>query len=63
MCRRPRVDYTPEDDDFLCRYLAAHHPNGSWQSRKTYNTLASDFPDHILLANTFDCSGRYRRDQ
>ncbi|WWD05599.1 hypothetical protein V865_003680 [Kwoniella europaea PYCC6329] len=36
-----RVDYTPQDDDFLCRYLAAHYPSGAWSSRKTYGTLAS----------------------
>lgn len=38
---RVRVDYTGEDDDFLCRYLAAHHPSGSWHSRKTYENLVS----------------------
>ncbi|WVW80276.1 hypothetical protein I302_102254 [Kwoniella bestiolae CBS 10118] len=35
----PRNEYTPQDDDFLCRYLAAHHPTGSWGSRKTYENL------------------------
>ncbi|WVF66019.1 hypothetical protein IAT40_000757 [Kwoniella sp. CBS 6097] len=33
---KPRTEYTPQDDDFLCRWLAAHHPHGSWSSRKTY---------------------------
>ncbi|WVQ93651.1 hypothetical protein IAU59_000727 [Kwoniella sp. CBS 9459] len=33
---KPRTEYTPEDDDFVTRWLAAHHPNGSWSSRKTY---------------------------
>ncbi|OCF56543.1 hypothetical protein L486_05393 [Kwoniella mangroviensis CBS 10435] len=36
-----RVDYTPQDDDFLCRYLAAHYPSGAWSSRKTYESLVS----------------------
>ncbi|WWC68514.1 uncharacterized protein I206_102443 [Kwoniella pini CBS 10737] len=36
-----RVDYTPQDDDFLCRYLAAYHPAGSWASRKTYQNLVA----------------------
>ncbi|WVQ65039.1 uncharacterized protein L199_003209 [Kwoniella botswanensis] len=36
-----RVDYTPQDDDFLCRYLAAHYPTGAWSSRKTYQNLVS----------------------
>ncbi|OCF36295.1 hypothetical protein I316_02169 [Kwoniella heveanensis BCC8398] len=36
---KPRTEYTPQDDDFLCRYLAAHHRNGSWASRKTYVSL------------------------
>ncbi|WRT65810.1 uncharacterized protein IL334_002759 [Kwoniella shivajii] len=38
---KPRVEYTPQDDDFLCRYLAAHNPDGSWGSRKTYHNLAA----------------------
>ncbi|KAK8861691.1 hypothetical protein IAR55_002514 [Kwoniella newhampshirensis] len=38
---QPRNDYSPSDDDFLCRYLAAHFPGGSWGSRKTYDTLLS----------------------
>ncbi|OXG71818.1 hypothetical protein C349_06963 [Cryptococcus neoformans var. grubii Br795] len=36
---KPRIDYTHEDDDFLCRYLAAYYPGGSWSSRKTYQML------------------------
>ncbi|KAL7424657.1 hypothetical protein Q5752_000341 [Cryptotrichosporon argae] len=35
----PRNEYTPEDDDFVCRYLAAYHHKGSWGSRKTFRTL------------------------
>ncbi|TYJ55567.1 hypothetical protein B9479_003717 [Cryptococcus floricola] len=38
-----RVDYTPDDDDFLCRWLAAHFGSlKSLSSRKTYVTLISD---------------------
>ncbi|ODN77126.1 hypothetical protein L202_05657 [Cryptococcus amylolentus CBS 6039] len=38
-----RVDYTPDDDDFLCRWLAAHFgSSGSLSSRKTYEMLAAD---------------------
>ncbi|WWD16386.1 hypothetical protein CI109_100812 [Kwoniella shandongensis] len=36
---QPRKDYTGQDDDFLCRFLAAYFPKGSWGSRKTYITL------------------------
>lgn len=36
---RPRIDYSPQDDEFLCRYLAKHHTSGSWSSRKTYETM------------------------
>ncbi|ODN73527.1 hypothetical protein L202_08028 [Cryptococcus amylolentus CBS 6039] len=38
-----RGDYTPDDDDFLCRWLAAHFGTlGSLSSRITYVMLASD---------------------
>ena len=47
---RLRVDYTPQDDDFLCRYLATYHPNGSWRSRKTYNSLVSTITKCTLAA-------------
>lgn len=33
------MEYTPEEDDFLCRYLAAWHPDGSWLSRKTFEIM------------------------
>lgn len=36
---RARTEYTPEDDEFLCRYLAAFHPSGAWGSRKTYEVM------------------------
>lgn len=35
----PRTEYTPQDDDFLARYLAYWHANGSWYSRKTYKNM------------------------
>ncbi|KAK4690077.1 hypothetical protein P7C73_g31, partial [Tremellales sp. Uapishka_1] len=38
---QPRVDFTPEDDDFMMRYLAAFHRGGSWGSRKTYETMVN----------------------
>lgn len=38
---RPRNEYTPHDDDFLCRFLAAYYPHGSHGSRKTYQDLVS----------------------
>ncbi|WWC60432.1 uncharacterized protein I303_103004 [Kwoniella dejecticola CBS 10117] len=44
----PRVDYTPQDDDFLCRYLAAYHPTGAWASRKTYQNLAASYPRYPI---------------
>lgn len=39
------MEYTPEDDEFLVRYLAYFHPvslmdpNGSRSSRKTYELM------------------------
>ncbi|EJT48394.1 hypothetical protein A1Q1_02677 [Trichosporon asahii var. asahii CBS 2479] len=39
---RPRNEYTPHDDDFLCRFLAAYYPHGSHGSRKTYQDLGAE---------------------
>lgn len=47
---KSRIDYTPEDDDFLCRYLAAYYPSGSWASRKTYQ---------MLMHSGFDTASRH----
>lgn len=49
---KPRVDYSPEDDDFLCRYLAFYHPKGSWHSRKTYETM-------VTMAEMYPLIGRH----
>ncbi|GMK59872.1 hypothetical protein CspeluHIS016_0900890 [Cutaneotrichosporon spelunceum] len=37
---KPRNEYTPEDDDLLCRYLGRYHPNGAWSSRKTFQMMS-----------------------
>ncbi|RXK39654.1 hypothetical protein M231_03008 [Tremella mesenterica] len=62
---KPRVDYTPEDDDFLCRYLAAYHPGGSWQSRKTYSNLISMEHQFPIIGRHSDQSWheRFKRNQ
>lgn len=36
---RTRVDYTPEDDDFMCRWLAAFPHVGSALTKKTYTYM------------------------
>ncbi|BEJ16894.1 hypothetical protein CspHIS471_0602950 [Cutaneotrichosporon sp. HIS471] len=40
---KPRNEYTPEDDDLLCRYLALYHAGGSWSSRKTYQVMTDQY--------------------
>lgn len=41
---RPRIEYSGQDDDFLCRWLAAFYPEGSWTSRKTFVSLVCVAP-------------------
>ncbi|ORX35269.1 hypothetical protein BD324DRAFT_632111 [Kockovaella imperatae] len=53
---KPRVEYTPEDGDFLCRYLAAFHPSGSWMSKKTYTTMAARASEFPIIARHSDQS-------
>ncbi|BEJ01607.1 hypothetical protein CcaverHIS631_0602890 [Cutaneotrichosporon cavernicola] len=40
---KPRNEYTPEDDDLLCRYVAQYHAGGSWSSRKTYQVMTDQY--------------------
>ncbi|WOO81653.1 uncharacterized protein LOC62_03G005176 [Vanrija pseudolonga] len=49
---KPRNDYTPQEDDFLCRWLAAFRPDGGWMSRKTYDAMAAS-------ADTFPLAARH----
>ncbi|WWC88056.1 uncharacterized protein L201_002959 [Kwoniella dendrophila CBS 6074] len=58
---QPRVDYTPSDDDFLCRYLAAHHPGGSWASRKTYQNLYASEYTHSKRHSAQSWHERYKK--
>lgn len=50
---RLRREYSAEEDDLLCRWLAAHKPEGSHLSRKTYEIMVSLSPGptvtHILI--------------
>lgn len=51
-----RTDYTPADDEFMCRYLAYHYPDGAWQSRKTYAVMVSllcDGKEEVTARNNF----------
>ncbi|WVR03708.1 hypothetical protein IAU60_000703 [Kwoniella sp. DSM 27419] len=47
---KPRIEYTSEDDDFMCRWLAVYHPTGSWSSRKTYHGLV-DMKEQYPIAD------------
>ena len=57
---RPRTEYSPQDDDFLCRYLASSHPDGSWHSRKTFQLLVSMTAEYPIAGRHSDQSWQER---
>ncbi|KAL1410720.1 hypothetical protein Q8F55_001662 [Vanrija albida] len=57
---KPRNEYTPQEDDFLCRWLAAFHPGGGYMSRKTYETLVGEAREFPLAARHSSQSWRER---
>ncbi|WVO14684.1 hypothetical protein L204_102321 [Cryptococcus depauperatus] len=44
--KKSRANYTARDDDFLCRWLAHHHPFGPFHSRKTYINLVAQVDEY-----------------